>query len=255
MVEQIKKAAPNHQVHWSFWCGLAFFILVIIGMLTTAWMLNNRLQQDETAPVTQLVIDGETPYTKKADVIKAVEQINLGNFFKVDVNQVQKVLAELPWVYSAAVRKQWPNTLKIYLVDQKPVAIWNGDFLLNEQGQIFQADLTRLTSPLPQFFGPGGSEQTILKNFKNLNGLLALEKLSIKEMVLSERYAWQLTLNNEISINLGQENRFSRIQRFLDVYQEINSKKLENQQIDYVDLRYDTGLAVAWKKITKKERV
>ena len=32
------------------------------------------------------------------------------------------------------------------------------------------------------------------------------------------------------------------------------SIKKENQQVDYVDLRYDTGLAVGWKAAEKKQR-
>ena len=50
----------------------------------------------------------------------------------------------LPWVYSVAVRKQWPNELKIYVVDQNPVALWNGDFLINQAGKFFKLMLNGL---------------------------------------------------------------------------------------------------------------
>jgi cell division protein FtsQ len=144
--------------------------------------------------------------------------------------------------------------LKIYVVDQTPIAIWNGDFLINQYGKAFQADTTRLNTGLPTFFGPEGSEHIALENFDNLSKLLKFSELSIDELLLTERHSWQLTLNNGVMLNLGRENKIERVQRFMDVYPQIIKTKKENQQVDYVDLRYDTGLAVGWKTAEKKQR-
>jgi cell division protein FtsQ len=152
------------------------------------------------------------------------------------------------------VRKKWPNELKIYVVDQLPVAQWNGDFLINNEGKAFQADLSRIKSKLPQFYGPEGTEVLALENFTNLNRLLEYSELSIDELVLSERFAWQLTLSDGVLLNLGREDRVKRIQRFMDVYPIIKKKKEDNQQVNYIDLRYDTGIAVGWKTIEAKLR-
>lgn len=90
--------------------------------------------------------------------------------------------------------------------------------------------------------------------------------MSITELVLSERFAWQLTLNDGVTLNLGREDRVKRVQRFMDIYPQIKKLALEkaknqnknqdeeNQQVDYIDLRYDTGLAVGWKPLTEKQR-
>ena len=115
---------------------------------------------------------------------------------------------------------------------------------------------------MPSFFGPEGSELIALENFSDLNGLLAYRDLRIDELILSERFSWQLTLTNGIRLNLGREERVKRVQRFMDVYplinthlaeqekQKNNRKKQLKQAVDYIDLRYDTGLAVGWKQAT-----
>ena len=151
--------------------------------------------------------------------------------------------------------------MKIYVVDQTPIALWNGDFLLNQFGKAFQADTAKLNHPLPQFFGPEGSERLALENFISLNDLLEYRDLAIDELVLSERFSWQLTLNDGVMLNLGREDRVKRIQRFMDVYplikaqlvqqnkQKNKAKKQQKQAVDYIDLRYDTGLAVGWKSV------
>lgn len=78
---------------------------------------------------------------------------------------------------------------------------------------------------------------------------------------MSERFSWQLTLSDGVLLNLGREDRIVRIQRFMDIYPRIKSqaliensslkkkKKSTHKVIDYIDLRYDTGLAVGWKSI------
>lgn len=241
-------------VHWSFWLGLGFFIAVIIGLVSFSTYFFNEMSKDEKVPVTSITVKGEMPYTRNADIEQALDTINLSNFIQLDVNEVQTLIAKLPWVYSVSVRKQWPNALNIYVVDQTPVALWNADFLINQYGQAFQADSDRLNHKLPAFFGPEGSEHTALANYRNFNKLLAFSDLAIDELVLTERFSWQLTLNDGISLNLGRENRIERIQRFVDVYPQIIEQKQENQQVDYVDLRYDTGLAVGYKTVLDKNK-
>jgi len=247
-------AEQSEKMHWSFWLGVSFFVLVIITICSFSWFLNEKMSSEESTPVTSLVIGGEMPFTIREDIESAIDEVNLGNFFNVDVNDIQEKVAGLPWVYSVSVRKKWPNELKIYVVDQTPIALWNGDFLINQYGKAFQADTRRLTQALPAFFGPEGSENIALDNFIDLSKLLKFSDLSIDELVLSERHSWQLTLNDGVMLNLGRENKIERVQRFMDVYPQIIKTKKDNQQVDYVDLRYDTGLAVGWKAAVKKQR-
>lgn len=256
-----KQSISAEQQALSFGLGLAFFMCVLIGLISIAWWLTNKLIDQENLPVNSVVISGEMPFTKREEVLAAMNNINLGNFFQVDVNEIQSQVSALPWVYSVAVRKQWPNEVKIYVVDQTPVALWNGDFILNQFGKAFQADTSAVKQALPQFFGPEGSELLALENFINLNDLLEYRNLAIDELVLSERFSWQLTLNDGVMLNLGREERVKRVQRFMDVYpliksqleqqskQKNNRQKQLKQAVDYIDLRYDTGLAVGWKSL------
>jgi cell division protein FtsQ len=243
----------------SFGLGLLFFVVVLFSLITISWWLTQHFIGQESAPVTSIVISGEMPYSQRSDIVNAIDQVDMGNFFQVDVNEVQNYVLALPWVYSVAVRKQWPNELKIYVVDQSPVALWNGNFLLNQLGQVFQADIERINHYLPNFFGPEGTEVIALKNYRDLNALLDFKTLAIDELILSERFSWQLTLNDGVTLNLGREERVERIQRFMDVYPiikaqlkaKIIAEKQKNQAVDYIDLRYDTGLAVGWKTVDK----
>jgi cell division protein FtsQ len=262
--ERHNKVGENTSTSWRFGLGLLFFIAVLFSLISVSWWVGQRIVGQESTPVTSIDVVGEINYSHRGDIITAIETVDLGNFFQLNVDDVQKQVLALPWVYSVAVRKQWPNQLKIYVVDQSPVALWNGDFLLNKFGKAFQADISRINHALPKFFGPEGTEQLALKNYRNINELLDFEGLGIDELILTERFSWQLTLNDGITLNLGREERVERIVRFIEVYPmikaqlalrnktKIKREKEKNQAVDYIDLRYDTGLAVGWKTAVKK---
>ena len=256
-----KPSLTQNQQAIAFGIGLVFFVCVLISLVSLGWWLSQKLIDQEQSPVNTIVISGEMPYTQREEVLSALSDINLANFFQVNVNDIQAKVSGLPWVYSVAVRKQWPNELKIYVVDQTPIALWNGDFILNQFGKAFQAEKSVIKKAIPAFFGPEGSELLALENYTNLNDLLDYSNLMIDELILSERYSWQLILNNGIRLNLGREERVKRVQRFMDVYPLINrhlaaqekrqknDKKQLKQAVDYIDLRYDTGLSVGWKEV------
>lgn len=77
--------------------------------------------------------------------------------------------------------------------------------------------------------------------------LLRSRQLDIEELSLSERFAWQVQLVNGIEINLGRQEFIDRLQRFVDVYPLLSEQP---KGVSYVDLRYDTGLAVGWQNET-----
>lgn len=249
---QLKQQLPQNR---SFWFGLLFFVVVLIAMTTGGFKLLHHVEEEKGAPVSVLLIHGDMQYSTSYEIQQALTQVDMTNFFALDVNEVQKHVESLAWVETVTVRKQWPSTLRLYVVDQKPVAYWNGDFLLNEKGQAFQADMARINSDLPHFFGPEGAEITALENYRNFNSLLEYVELNISELVLSERFAWQLTLSDGVMLNLGREERIERIQRFMDSYAVIKQYENEKQAVQYIDLRYDTGLAVGWKTKTEQVKV
>lgn len=224
------------------WGGLAFLLVVLVGLFYAGFVLNDWLEDEQQVPVQQIVVSGDRQFIDDAVVKKLIRDKHPGSFFELDVEQVHHDLEALPWVYRASVRKRWPNSLNIYLVEQVAAAKWNSDLLLNQYGESFPAQAPGVV--LPELFGPGGSEQTALQGYRAMQSLLDRAKLQISELTLSERFAWNIRLDNGVRLNLGRIEFVDRLQRFVDLYPLLLK---EQKQLDYVDLRYDTGLAVGWK--------
>lgn len=227
-----------------FWLGLLSLVLVISALTWLFVTISQWLEDEQRVPVQEIVVSGERKFIDDSTVQTVVRLAQPGSFFELDVNQALDAIEALPWVHKASVRKEWPARLKVYLIEQQPVAHWNGDMLLNPRGAMFDADEKGRALVLPRLFGPGGSEETALQGYYAMQSLLAASGLQIEELSLSERYAWQVKLTNGVRLNIGRHEFIDRVQRFVDLYPLLSK---EQRQVDYVDLRYDTGLAVGWK--------
>jgi len=229
--------------------GLIVFLLVIVGFIYGAIQVIKWLEDEQQLPVQQIIFSGQRRVLVDAQMEALIRKNQKGSFFALDVNKVHELLEDMPWVYRASVRKRWPSSLHIYLVEQEPVAIWNDDLLLNTQGDIF--DGGEANKKLPQLFGPGGSEKTALAGFNAMQSLLSSTGLTINELFLSERFAWRVELSNGIRLNIGRQQFIDRLQNFIDVFPLLQAR---NKAINYIDLRYDIGLAVGWQENDKKEQ-
>jgi cell division protein FtsQ len=235
-----------------FYIGLGFFVCLLVSLAYALVKLNVWLEDEQQAPVQDIIVSGDKTFIDAQQIQRLIKQSQPGSFFELDVNQTHQTIEALPWVYRASVRKRWPSGLEVFVVEQQPSAIWNGDMLLNQYGDAFDAQINSADQEfkitLPNLYGPGGSEQIALQGYRNMQSLLESTNLYIVEMFLSERFAWNVQLNNGIKLNLGRTEFINRLQRFVDLFPLISQQK---RQVDYVDLRYDTGLAVGWKTSAK----
>lgn len=221
--------------------GLAVFAVVLGLLILGAFKSYEWLQDEQRLPVQNIVFNGQIKTLNEANLEQRIRQQHTGSFFAIDVNEVHQLVQSDPWVYSASVRKRWPNSLYIHLVEQQAVARWNDDLLLNKYGQSFDGQTD--SDGLVLLFGPGGSEKTALTGYQHMRALLRISEQQIEQLELSERFAWTLRLQNGVTLHLGRQEYIKRLQRFIDVYPLLIE---ENKAINYVDLRYDTGLAVGW---------
>lgn len=160
-----------------------------------------------------------------------------------DVKVLQDTVEAIPWVSHASIRKQWPDTVKVFLTEYKAVAIWNGNELLNSRGLVFNGDIGKLEEERVKLYGPIGTNQEVLDIWQQINPQFAVLNLKISSLLLNERRAWQIILDNGIRLELGKESLEERVERFLSLYKNLGS---DSQRVSYIDLRYDTGASVGW---------
>ncbi|MFB0710361.1 cell division protein FtsQ [Buttiauxella noackiae] len=230
--------------------GIIFLSAVLFTVFIGGWIVVGWMEDAQRLPLSKLVVTGERHYTRNDDIRQSILALGPpGTFMTQDVNIIQQQIERLPWIKQASVRKQWPDELKIHLVEYVPIARWNDQHMIDAQGNSFSVPAERSAKQnLPMLSGPEGSEGEVLEGFRDMGAVLAKDKFTLKEAAMTARRSWQLTLNNGIKLNLGRGDTMKRLSRFVELYPVLQQQEqADNKRISYVDLRYDSGAAVGWQ--------
>lgn len=190
-------------------------------------------------PLREIKVDGELRHVTREQVQLIVRRELKGNFFTLDLTQARKAFEKLPWVRLVSVRRRWPDQLEVTLEEHVAQARWGNIALVNTHGELFRA---ASGAELPMYVGPAGMEKEIAERHATFSRLLAPLELEPVQVALSPRRAWQLRLNNGLTVELGREQTEMRLAKFVDVYAETLGRL--GQPVRYVDLRYSNGFAV-----------
>ncbi|MDR0805699.1 MAG: cell division protein FtsQ [Enterobacteriaceae bacterium] len=228
--------------------GILFLLMVIGTIVWGGWSVINWMNDAERLPLSRLVVTGERHITTNDDIRQAILSSGApGTFMSQDVDVLQQQILHLTWIKQVSVRKQWPDELKIHIVEYVPYARWNDLQLIDKDGNVFSVPADRVSDKtLPLLYGPEGGEKEVLEGYNSMNQMLSAAKFNLKTVAMSERRSWQLVLDNDVRIELGRENRTKRLERFIFLYSTLLQQAPEDKLIASLDMRYDTGAAVGW---------
>jgi len=228
--------------------SLFFFLILIYGLQDSYFKLKAWLTDQQSLPLSFLILTGEMQHVSSDDVREVLkQQKNRLNFFTLEIAQIQKQIEDMPWVYSASIRKQWPDTIKIHIVEQSIIAIWNDSALLNREGKIIKASPESVSGQYIALYGEDAFARQVLQTYLEIEQLLKVSKFKIASLSNDKRNSSHIILESGIALRLGKEQKLDRVQRFLSVFPLIENK-YDINTIDYLDLRYDTGIAIGWNK-------
>lgn len=229
--------------------GIIFLSMVLGVMLAGGFVVLKWMNDASQLPLSKLVVTGQTHYTTNDDIRQAILSLGEpGTFMSQDVDVIQQQIERLPWIQQVSVRKQWPDELKIHLVEYVPVARWNDVHMVDAEGKSFSVPASHLGKEnMPMLYGPEGSESEVLAGYHQMSDVLAASKLKLKAASMTARRSWQLVLDDDTRLELGRNEDMKRLQRFIELLPTLQRQgQAENKRISYVDLRYDSGAAVGW---------
>jgi cell division protein FtsQ len=250
------------------------WVAILIGLLIASLFLlfvADRLFHPENFQIEEIEVRGQFNHVNGAEVKKIVEGALEGNYFSMSLKKLEWKITQLPWIYSAALRRKWPATLVVDVVEVQPVAIWGQRQWLNFTGDLvgrqdvldekYHVDQYK---KLPLLFGPDHERHAVWKAFQDWSGRFASNGLVLDELGLDKRGLWHMKIslsalvrNSEetiqptntvpVSLVVDRENADARIWRFIDALNHaLISRFLE---IKSIDLRYPNGFAVQWYEL------
>lgn len=224
-------------------------VVLIVSSVTLFWDIAvSKVDQE----IVSIEVRGKLNYLSEG-VLKQQLDRHLGEgFLSLDLNAVKDEVEAMPWVYSASLQRLWPGTLRIYIREQHPVAVWNEDSFLNAYGEVFHPAEMVAIEGVPALFGPTERAKEILRRYVSYRDYLSSSTAKLVALSLEPRGAWRLTLQNGVVLKLGRDPVEEKINRFIEVYQRGLDQKTD--EIESIDARYTNGIAVRWKDKQEDDR-
>lgn len=220
--------------------------LSLMGVLAAAMLFSGSTLLPDGWQMRWVKVDGNFQRVSAEQVRAAVATRARGGFFQVDPEAVQQAAERLPWVARAVVRKSWPDTIRVRVLEHEPMARWGTEALINTEGQRFRVPEGGAIQGLPVLDGPEGSVATVVDRFLELRQMLEGKGLDVRQLSLDARGDWRTTLSYGIRVALGSQAVSDRLERFAGVYGEHFAARA--RRLEHVDLRYTNGFAVKWRE-------
>ena len=217
---------------------LALLLLAGLGVLVV------QARDPRVLPVRVVGVDGEIAHLDRQHLEAAVVEAVDGSFFSVDLERIREQLEQLPWIESASVRRVWPDTLKVRVVEQVPLAYWGSDGLVSQRGAVFRPETLPRLQGLAVLEGADESAPRIVREYLRMRTLLETADLRLTHVRVDAREAWSLQTESGVELNLGRREVMPRLTRFVQLYPYLQEQM--KRIPESVDLRYTNGFTVRW---------
>jgi cell division protein FtsQ len=224
---------------------LAGLLLAVLGLLI------HQASDPEVLPVRVVGVDGEIVHLDRQRLENTVAEAVEGSFFSVDLPRIRDKLEQLPWIESASVRRIWPDTLRVRVVEQVPLAYWGEDGLVSQRGEVFRPAKLPQLQGLAVLEGDDESASRITREYLRMRTLLETVGLRLEHVWVDARQAWRLQTHNSVTLNLGRREVMPRLTRFVQLYPYLLQQT--QRQPETVDLRYTNGFTVRWREAAEAE--
>lgn len=212
-------------------------VIVTMGHVTMNWAMDR--------PINSVVINGAFERVTAMEIESALSGFVRTGFLGVDLPAIRSSLTDIPWVANASVRRRWPQSLEVNIVEQSPTACWGERGLLNVRGELFVNEATHIPAELPRLYGPAGTQVRVARMYSRIQERLEQRGMVAVSMRLDNRGAWLFQLNNGIEVRLGAATVERRIEHFFTALDRVVAPQAEH--VDYIDMRYTNGFAIGWK--------
>lgn len=222
-------------------------LCIVIFYMALMWAMQNL-----NKPIAVVKVEANFQHLTQQEVEKVLEPYVATDFLNIDLDHIQKIVHELPWVSNVTVRRVWPDSIAIKIKEEMAIARWGEHQLLDEEGRVFSsAALSEESLALPMLNGPKGYEQSVMKQYQHMVQLLRPLNRRITHLTLAERGSWELQLDDGMKIMLGKDRLMEKIQRFIRLYEVELAQS--TTPILIVDVRYNNGIAVRWGSVPTVE--
>ena len=206
-----------------------------------------RLERIEVGPLRKLT----------RDEVVALTGVKPGDaMLSLRLKRIGEQLAKNPWVEKVTVRRYFPHTLAIELVEREPVAVVNMGYLyyLDKKGEVFKPLQEGDRIDFPVVTGvteddmakdPNGSReafQGVLRLVAILATGTAFRLEDVSEIHYDKGFGYTLfTSRGGVPVRVGNKGFEAKLGRLARIYQDLQT---QTSRMEYIDLDYNDKIIV-----------
>ena len=223
------------------------YISIIIIIFIVVLIINEKISDTKIYfQISDIRLGQKSLNVNETEIFKIAEKyLKNKSFFNINLDYLKNSIEKVAWVKNAYIRRSYPNEVIIFIEEYTPVAVWNNDSYISENGYIFSAN--KIEKKLPKISSYSNRNIIIFEYFSLISDGIRKNKLNDKVMLIKENEIRSLTvlLESNIAIKFGSKNIEERIGIFFKAYKTLNTSDLK--KIRYIDMRYSNGFSIGWK--------
>ena len=223
------------------------YISIIIILFIIVLIINDKISDTKIYfQISDIRLGQKSLNVNEAEIFKIAEKyLKNKSFFNINLDYLKNSIEKVAGVKNAYIRRSYPNEVIIFIEEYTPVAVWNNDSYISENGYIFSAN--KIEKKLPKISSYSNRNIIIFEYFSLILDGIRKNKLNDKVLLIKENEIRSLTvlLESNIAIKFGSKNIEERIGIFFKAYKTLNTSDLK--KIRYIDMRYSNGFSIGWK--------
>lgn len=224
---------------------LSLSALVVLAVMVYQWNPAAYFEAWVNRPIAHVLVEGQFYFVEQKAIHKLLDNETHKNILNVDLHALKAQLEANPWIDSVSITRQWPDTLVVRIEEQQPIALWGKTGFLNMRGDVIRVNNVGVLAGLPLLEGRDDASAEVMQKYLQIKKMFAAKELAVTSVQQKPTQAWVITIEEGIEIRVGKDQLFEKLQRLLSVYQQ--DLKKQWHRVATIDLRYEKGLAVAWR--------
>ena len=229
--------------------------LFAVLMCVSLWWIHEQVKSRDVALWNgdrHVRLYGDFTHVSRERVLDTVNTAIRDGVSYDGLRALERALSADPWVRRAELERVWPGGVNVRISENRAITRWGDNALLSEEGRVFSpasipADVEQQNLPV-LYSASVDRAQRLTALLHALRGIVEPRGMKVTALRENEQFSVEMWLDERIHVVLGSKDMEARVRRMIAIHD-----ALALDDIQYVDLRYPTGMAVRYAEEGARE--
>ncbi|MDC0472574.1 FtsQ-type POTRA domain-containing protein [Pelagibacteraceae bacterium] len=202
------------------------FVLIIIFFLISSFNPNFKEDNKSFIFPIKIIFVENNKIVNTNDIQNKLSSLKGKNLLFINHELIKSKIKKYDFIQSFRLKKIYPKTLKIIIIEKNPVAIYmdgKNKYYLSDIGDVIKYKQLKDINDLPKVFGSNNGFEELYKNLKKLDFPIN----EIKHYHYFKIDRWDIILKNDKTIKLSNNNYVLNLKNFMEIKDKKNFEKYQ----------------------------